>query len=75
MDRPPENVRQVDNQAARDPRGRFADHVDEQVDIAVVSLLPASHRTEKMHVTSAVARRDAADFFAMLSDLPWQTHS
>ena len=62
--RRPRSCFQVGDEASRKPGRCLARHVDEEIDIAVERVIPASHGAEKPDIARAVAGSHPQDLVA-----------
>jgi hypothetical protein len=61
LDRTSEQFLQIGNQAAREPRTRFTNDIDQQIDIAASRFLPSGDGAENRHVARTVPGRQTKD--------------
>src|ERR1035438_1242371 len=71
---PSQQLLQIRDKTGGEPWRCLAWHVDEEVNVAFGCFFAACHRTEQPHVSGAVTRRHAQDFFALLPNLFADTH-
>jgi hypothetical protein len=69
LHRPSQQLLQIGDKTAREPRRRLVSHVDEEIYITLGRFLTARNGAEQTHVSCPVARRHAKDFFAPLLNL------
>src|ERR1017187_4123461 len=75
LDRTSEQFLQIGNQAAWEPRTRFTDDIDQQIDIAASRFLPSDDGTANRQVARPVPARQTKDRVALVVQLLGYPHA